>query len=97
MRWAIVVIKSFATGAFATLLALVALVVALFLYPDRYTKDVLHHLGPNEQMGWDPVSLFHQLFGRHWKFVILSIPVLIFFIGFSAGFWFFSRALRPSD
>jgi len=85
MRWALVVAKSFASGLFAIVLAIVGLLVALHLY-SRYVL----HLGPNEQVGWDPVSLF----GQHFKFVLLSIPVLIFLLGFGAGFLFFSRSVR---
>jgi hypothetical protein len=87
MRWAILVIKSLGIGVLAIVLSLVTLLVAAQLYG----KYVLH-LGPNEAVGWDPVALF----GSHWKAALLSIPVLIFLIGFGAGFWFFSRSLRQA-
>ena len=88
LRWTLVVIKSLATGLFATVLALVALIVSTELY----TRYVLH-LGPNEGVGWDPVSLL----GWHWAFFLASIPVLIFVAGFAAGFWLFSRSLRTQQ
>ena len=69
MRWTICVIKSVAVGFGVLLMGLVALVVA----SELYGKYVLR-LGPNEAVGWDPVSLF----GQHWKVALLGIPVLIF-------------------
>jgi hypothetical protein len=85
MRCALVVVKSLAAGLIAICLALIGLFVVLHLY-SRYVL----HLGPGEAVGWDPVSLF----GRHWKLAVLSIPTLIFLLGFGAGFWFFSKPLR---
>ncbi len=85
MQWAVVAIKSLGIGVVAIVLSLVTLLVAAQLYG----KYVLH-VGPNEALGWDPVALF----GSHWKAALLSTSVLIFLIGFSAGFWFFSRSLR---
>jgi hypothetical protein len=85
MRWAIIAIKSLGIGVLAIALALVTLLVSAQLYG----KYVLH-LGPNEALGWDPGALF----GPHWKAALLSVPALIFLIGFGAAFWFFSRSLQ---
>ncbi len=85
MRWALIVVKSLAAGLAAVCLAFIGLLVALHLY-GRYVL----HIGPDEAVGWDPVSLF----GQHWKLAVVSIPILIFLVGFGAGFWFFSRPLR---
>ena len=82
MRWVLVVAKSFASGLFAIVLAIIGLLVALYLY----SRHVVH---PNQQVGWDPVTL-----GHYWKFKLLSIPILIFLLGFGAGFLFFSKSLR---
>jgi hypothetical protein len=81
LRWILVVIKSLAAGALAIVLVFVALTVGAELYR-RYVL----RLGPNEMIGCDPVSLF----GHHWAFFLVGIPVLIFLVGFAAGFWFFS-------
>jgi hypothetical protein len=70
-------------------LAIVLSIVTLFVAVQLYGKYVLR-LGPNEAVGWDPTALF----GSHWKVALLSIPALVFLIGFGAGFWFFSRSLR---
>jgi membrane-anchored protein YejM (alkaline phosphatase superfamily) len=84
MRWVFLVAKSLATGVLAIVLSLIVLLVTSSLY-DKYVL----HLGPNEAMGWDPVSLF----GQHWKLVLIGIPVLIFLLGCMAGFWFFDRSV----
>lgn len=83
MRWVFLVVKSLATGVLAIVLVLIALLVALHLYG----KYVLH-LGPNQGVGWDPVSIF----GPYWKVVLVGTPVLIFVLGCMAGFWLFSRS-----
>jgi hypothetical protein len=85
MRWAILAIKSLGIGVLAIALSLVTLLIAAQLY-----ETYVRHIGQNEALGWDPVALF----GSHWKAALLSIPALIFLIGFVAAFRFFSRSLR---
>jgi amino acid permease len=85
MRWALVFLESFATGVVSILVSLVLLVVALQLWA-RYVLGI----GPNETVGWDPISLF----GSHWKLAAMGIPAAIFAFGFSAGFWFFTKRLH---
>jgi len=75
MRWVFLVVNSLATGVLAIVVSLIALLVL--------------HLGSNQAVGWDPVSLF----GQYWKLVLIGIPVLIFLLGCMAGFWFFGRSV----
>ncbi len=56
--------------------------VSLSVY-GRYVLGVVS----NESVGWDPVSIF----GRFW---VIGIPLLIFCLGCSAGFWFLSKRLH---
>ena len=64
--------------------SLVLLLASLFVY-ERYILGV----ASNQAVGWDPVSLF----GRYWKLGVIGIPLLIFGLGCSLGFWFFSKRL----
>jgi hypothetical protein len=82
MRSALLIIESLAAGVVAVVALLIALLVALQLY----SKHVLH-LAANQAVGWDPVSIF----GPHWKFAFFGIPGLVFLIGATAGFWFFRK------
>jgi len=84
MRWVPLLTKSFATGVLAIVLSLIALLVTLQVYGKYFL-----HLGPNESVGWDPVSLL----GHHWKLLVLAVPVLIFLAGSVVGFLFFSRSV----
>ena len=82
MRWFLVCVESLASGVLAIFASLVILVVALHLYT-RYVLGI----GLNQAVGWDPISLF----GPHWKLALMGIPLVIFGVGSSVGFWFFSR------
>ena len=84
MRWALVTLQSIASGVLLVLASIVFLAIALYLY-GRFVLGI----GPHQAIGWDLASLF----GPHWKLTLLSIPVIIFGVGFSIGFWFFSRRL----
>jgi preprotein translocase subunit SecD len=85
MRWFLVCLESLASGVLAIFASLVILVVVLHLYT-RYVLGI----GPNQTVGWDPISLF----GPHWKLALMGFPLLILGIGFSIAFWFFSRLVR---
>ena len=85
MRWALVFLESLATGVFTILASLVVFVIALHFWI-RYVLGV----GPNEAVGWDPISFF----GLHWKLAVMGIPAVVFAFGFSAGFWFFSKRVH---
>jgi hypothetical protein len=82
MRWVLLFFGSLATGVFAIVLSLALLLVSLSIY-DRYVLGI----ASNGAVGWDPVSIF----GRYW---VIGIPLLIFGLGCSAGFWFLSRRLH---
>ena len=84
MPWVVLALKSLATGVLAVALSLVALLVTLLFY----VKYGLH-AGPGEAIGWDPVAVF----GPQWRIAVLAVPLLIFLVGFFAGFWFFERSL----
>ena len=84
MRWALVFLGSLAAGVLSIVVSLVLLSVSLFIYA-RYVLRI----ASNEAVGWDPVSLC----GRYWKLGVIGVPVLIFGIGCSWGFWFFSKRL----
>ena len=81
MRWALLFFGSLATGVVAIVLSLALLLVSLAIY-DRYILGITS----NGSVGWDPVSIF----GR-W---VIGIPLLIFGLGCSAGFWFLSKRLH---
>jgi hypothetical protein len=82
MRWVLQFFGSLATGALAIVLSLALLLVSLVIY-DRYILGI----ASNGAVGWDPVSIF----GRYW---VIGIPLLIFGLGCSAGFWFLSKRLH---
>jgi amino acid permease len=63
-------------------LSLALLLVSLVIY-DRYILEITS----NGSVGWDPVSIY----GRYWA---IGIPLLIFGLGCSAGFWFLSKRLH---
>jgi hypothetical protein len=75
-----VCLGSLATGGLAILLALISLFLGLFI-SHRYIG-----IGPG---GWDLFSAFDQ----YWKLSMFAIPLLIFGLGCSVGFWFFSKRL----
>jgi len=81
MRWVLLFFGSLAAGVLAIVLSLALLLVSRFVYG----RDVLG-VASNESVGWDPVSIF----GR-W---VIGIPLLIFGLGCSAGFWFLSKRLH---
>ena len=81
MRWILVCLGSLATGVLTIVLSLALLLVSLSLY-DRYILGI----ASNGSVGWDPVSIF----GR-W---VIGIPLLIFGVGCSAGFWFLGKRLH---
>ena len=85
MRWILVCLGSLATGVLTIVLSLALLLLSLSVY-DRYVLGI----ASNEPVGWDPVSLF----GRYWKLDVIGIPVLIFGLGCSAGFWFLNKRLH---
>ena len=72
------------------MLTIVLSLALLFVPLSIYGKYVLG-IGSNEAVGWDPVSLF----GRYWKLGVIGIPLLIFGLGCSLGFWFLSKRLHP--
>ena len=80
MRWVLLCFGSLATGVLAIVLSVALLLVSLAMY-DRYILGITS----NGAVGWDPVSIF----GR-W---VIGIPLLIFGLGCSAGFWFLSKRL----
>jgi hypothetical protein len=82
MRWVLLFFGSLATGVLAIVLSLALLLVSLVIY-DRYILGITS----NGAVGWDPVSIF----GRYW---VIGIPLLIFGLGCSAGFWFLSKRLH---
>jgi hypothetical protein len=81
MRWVLLFLGSLAAGVLAIVLSLALLLVSLFIY----AKYVLR-IASDGTVGWDPVSIF----GR-W---VIGIPLLIFGLGCSAGFWFLSKRLH---
>jgi hypothetical protein len=81
MRRVLLFFGSLAGGVLAIVLSLTLLLVSLSLY-NRYVLEV----ASNGAVGWDPVSIF----GR-W---VMGIPLLIFGLGCSAGFWFLSKRLH---
>lgn len=81
MRRVLLFFGSLAGGVLAIVLSLTLLLVSLSLY-NRYVLGV----ASNGAVGWDPVSIF----GR-W---VMGIPLLIFGLGCSAGFWFLSKRLH---
>ena len=62
----------------AIVLSLTLLLVSLSIY-DRYVLGITS----NGSVGWAPISIF----GR-W---VIGIPLLIFGLGCSGGFWFLSK------
>ncbi len=82
MRWILVCLGSFATGVLTIVLSLALLLVSLSVY-GRYVLGI----ASNESVGWDPVSIY----GRYW---VIGIPILIFGLGCSMGFWFLSMRLN---
>jgi hypothetical protein len=85
MRWILVCLGSLATGVLTIVLSLALLLLSLSVY-DRYVLGI----ASNEAVGWDPVSLF----GRYWMLGVIGIPILIFGLGCSVGFWFLSKRLH---
>ena len=85
MRWAWVVIKSFAVGVSVVIVSLVVLFVGLHFY----TGYVLG-FGPNVQVGWDIVSLL----GPHWELILITTPLVVFSLGFWLSFWRFGKRLQ---
>jgi hypothetical protein len=85
MRWILVCLGSLATGVLTIVLSLALLLLSLSVY-GRYVLGI----ASNQAVGWDPVSLF----GRYWKLGVIGIPVLIFGLGCSVGFWFLSKRLH---
>jgi len=81
MRWVLLFFGSLAAGVLAIVLSLALLLVSLSIY-DRYILGITS----KGSVGWDPVSIF----GR-W---VIGIPLLIFGLGCSAGFWFLSKRLH---
>jgi hypothetical protein len=81
MRWVLLFFGSLAAGVLAIVLSLALLLVSLSLY-GRYVLGI----ASNGAVGWDPVSIF----GR-W---VIGVPLLIFGLGCSAGFWFLSKRLH---
>jgi len=59
-----------------------ALLLVLLSIHNRYVPGV----ASSGTVGWDPISIF----GR-W---VIGIPLLIFGLGCSAGFWFLSKQLH---
>ena len=82
MRWALLFFGSLATGVLTIVLSLAVLLVSLSIY-DRYVLGI----ASDGAVGWDPVSIY----GRYW---VIGIPLLIFGLGCSAGFWFLSKRLH---
>jgi hypothetical protein len=80
MRWVLLFFGSLAAGVLAIVLSLALLLVSLSIYV-RYQG-----IASNGAVGWDPVSIF----GR-W---VIGIPLLIFGLGCSGGFWFLSKRLH---
>lgn len=81
MRWVLLFFGSLAAGVLAIVLSLALLLVSVSIY----NGDALR-FASNESVGWDPISIF----GR-W---VIGIPILIFGLGCSAGFWFLSKRLH---
>jgi hypothetical protein len=82
MRRILLFFGTLATGVLTLVLSLALLLVSLSIH-DRYVVGV----ASNASVGWDPVSIY----GRYW---VIGIPLLIFGLGCSAGFWFLSRRLH---
>jgi hypothetical protein len=82
MRWVLLFFGSLATGVLTIVLSLALLLVSLSIY-DRYVLGITS----DGSVGWDPVSIY----GRYW---VIGIPLLIFGLGCSAGFWFLSKRLH---
>jgi hypothetical protein len=82
MRWILVCLGSLATGILTIVLSIALLLVSLAIY-NRYVLGI----ASNEAVGWDPVSIF----GRDW---VIGVPLLIFGLGCSVGFWFLSKRLH---
>jgi hypothetical protein len=85
MRWIVVWLGSLATGVLTIVLSLALLLVSLSVY-DRYVFGN----ASNGSVGWDFISLF----GRYWKLGVIGIPLLIFGLGCSVGFWFLSKRVH---
>ncbi|MFY9905016.1 MAG: hypothetical protein WBX02_10590 [Terriglobales bacterium] len=81
MRSVLLFFGSLAAGVLAIVLSLTLLLVSLSIY-DRYVLGFTS----NGSVGWDPISIF----GR-W---VIGIPLLIFGLGCSSGFWFLSKRMH---
>ena len=84
MRWVLVSLGSLAAGVLSIIVSLVLLIAFLFIY-QRYALGIPQNSG----VGWDPVAFG----GRYWKLGVIGVPLMIFGIGCSLGFWFFSKRL----
>jgi hypothetical protein len=81
MRPALLFLGNLAAGVLAIVLSLTLLIVSLSIY-DRYVLGITS----TGSVGWDPISIL----GR-W---VIGIPILIFGLGCSSGFWFLSKRLH---
>ena len=82
MRWVLLFFGSLATGVLAIVLSLALLLASLVIY-NRYILGITS----NGAVGWDPVSIY----ARYW---VIGIPLLLFGLGCSAGFWILSKRLH---
>lgn len=85
MRLTLVFLGGVAAGIASIVVSLLLLLACLFAY-GRYVAGI----GPsNGSVGWDVASLL----GPNWRIGAVGIPIVIFGIGCSLGFWFFSKRL----
>jgi len=82
MRWVLLFFGSLASGVLTIVLSLALLLASLYIY-----AGYVLGIASDGAVGWDPVSIY----GRYW---VIGIPVLIFGLGCSVGFWFLSERLQ---
>ena len=85
MRWFWISLESIACGFVAVFASFVLLVIALHVH----TRYVLG-LPADQTVGWDVISIL----GPNWRLVLIGTPLAIFAVGWSIGFWFFSRRVH---
>jgi hypothetical protein len=70
---------------------LVSTVTLLAIAASIYLRHAFS-LGPNEAVGWDVVSLL----GHHWQFLLSTLLLGIFAIGFTGCYWFLRKRILAS-
>jgi hypothetical protein len=91
MRRLLLILGGFVSG----ITTLVSAVTLLAIATNIYLRQAFH-LGPNEAVGFDVVSLCMSLFGRHWQILLPTLLLSVFAIGFTGGYWFLRKRILYS-